>query len=61
MLDEFLQNLLDQGMEQYHGDTELALAWARTKLETFLRAQPEVDDSMIQDYLDQMSNMASHS
>ena len=60
MLDDFLQNLLEQGMKEYHGDTELALAWARTKLETFLRSQPEVDESMIQDYLEQMSDMASH-
>jgi hypothetical protein len=59
MLDEFLQNLFEQGLIQYHGDTELALAWARTKLETFLRAQPEMDESMIQDYLEQMSGMVS--
>ena len=61
MLDEFLQNLFEQGLEQYHGDTELALAWARTKLETFLRAQPEVDETLIQDYLSQMNDMVSHS
>ena len=60
MLDEFLQNLLEQGMKQYHGDTELALAWARTKLENFLRAQSEIDESMIHDYLTQINDMVSH-
>ena len=57
MIDQFLQNLLDQGLEEHQGDTELALAWARTKLESFLRAQPEIDDKLINDYLQQMSDL----
>ena len=59
MIDQFLQNLLQQGMERYHGDTELALAWARTKLEVFLKSQPEMSEELAEEYLSQISTIAS--
>ena len=59
MIDQFLQNLLQQGLEKYHGDTELALAWARTKLESFLHAQPEMNEEMVDEYLQQITNIAT--
>lgn len=59
MIEQFLENLLQQGLEKYHGDTELALAWARTKLESFLHSQPEMSDEMVEEYLQQIANIAS--
>jgi len=59
MIEQFLQNLLDQGLEKYDGDTELALAWARTKLESFLESQPEVTEQMVDEYLQQMNEVAA--
>jgi len=59
VIEQFLHNLLDQGLEKYEGDTEPALAWARTKLESFLQAQPEITEEMIEDYLQQMNQVAA--
>ncbi len=59
MIDQFLESLLQQGLEKYHGDAELALAWARTKLESFLHEQPDMSEEMVADYLQQIGNIAS--